>query len=452
MPSNVRPLTGKGTAYQQQTRVQAIGKGLAYFSAAFIAFAFICSIAPASSPSGSHSPSSGPWRGYYSTKSGRCDPFSLPGWVDWSIGTNDLPAWRTFDPACSTTNLLGTLISTLNIEEKDPSKITPHKLHALYSASSSVEELNAFFTNRTVLMIGDHQVDQSLVSHFCALTGHTVQTVDKTHPWGSSLSSVPPKHGFTPVKNNAPLAHYCYLPEYDFLLTSVYAYGADTSDSWRGEQLYNAPGLFEDRVDDLFKPYMRDMASSSLTSPALPLPRGRSEPDLIWFNSGLWDLARWARYDIDTGVGLLENLSEERIIWWRSRMIDMLGALRKTWRRTRIVWRETAYPLASEASTVEAFLGIEGAQRKNHPLYHANRIAQLNQAQRSALDVHGDDVVKGERSRSARMPSDVVGLNFADVLMGQDQHSLNPLAPSQLPCGALFGEMMLWHLRDAVSS
>ncbi len=41
-------------------------------------------------------------------------------------------------------------------------------------------------------------------------------------------------------------------------------------------------------------------------------------------------------------------------------------------------------------------------------------------------------------------------LNFAQVLMGQDQHSLNPLAPGQLPGGALFAEMLLWHLRDAV--
>lgn len=451
MPTNVRPLTGKGKPYEgPQTRVQMAGRVLTYFSAAFISLSTLCSLAPAD-PSSSLSSTSGPRRGFYSTPSGRCDPFSLPGWVDWSIGTNDLPAWRTFDPACSTTNLLGTLLSTLDIKEEDPSKIAPHAVHKLPAQSSgAVDELSAFVKNRTVLMIGDHQVDQSLVSHFCALTGHTIQAVDKTHPWGSSLNAVPPKHGFTPIKNNAPLAHYCYVPEYDFLLTSVYSYGADALDSWRGEDLYNAPGLFEDRVTDLFHPYLRDMASEAHTSPALPLPRSKAEPDLILFNSGLWDLARWARYDIDTGVGLLENLSEERIMWWRSRMVDMLASVRKAWRRTRIVWRNTAYPLASEATTVEAFLGIEGERRKNHPLYHANRIAQLNNAQKSALDVHGDDVVKGERARTARMPRDVVGLEFAQVLMGQDQHSLNPLAPSQLPCGALFAEMVLWHLRDAV--
>lgn len=450
MPSNVRPLTGKGKAHGGvETRVQTVGRLLTYFSAAFIGFSLVCSLAPSSS-SGNSSSSSGPRRGYLSTPSGRCDPFSLPGWVDWSIGTNDLPAWRTFDPACSTSNLLGMLISTLNIQQADPSKIAPHAAHTLPS-SSSVEELSMFFKNRTVLMIGDHQVDQSLVSHFCSLTGHTIQTVDKSHVWGKSLNSVPPKHGLTPIKNNAPLAHYCYLPEYDFLLTSVYSYGADMSDAWRNEDIYNAPGLFEHRVTDLFEPYMRHLSSSLATSPALPLPREKAEPDLIVFNSGLWDLARWARQDIDTGVGLLENLSEERIMWWRSRMIDMLGSVRKAWQNTRIVWRNTAYPLASEASTVEAFLGIEGEQRKNHPLYHANRIAQLNHAQKSALDVHGDDVVKGERSRSARMPKDVVALSFAEVFMGQDQHLLNPLAPSQLPCGALFAEMLLWHLRDAVN-
>lgn len=447
MPSNVRPLTGKGKPQLADTRVQTTGRILTYFSAAYIAITFLCSLAPADPSRGVSS--NGPRRGYHTTRSGRCDPFSIPGWVDWSIGTNDLPAWRTFDPSCSTTNLLGTLISTLNIQHEDPSKIAPHAVHKL-ATTSSVEELGAFLTNRTVLMIGDHQVDKALVEHLCALTGHTIQAVDKNHPWGGSINAVPPKHGFTPVKNNAPLAHYCYLPEYDFLVTSIYAYGADTFDSWRGEELYNAPGLFEDRVTDLYVPYMRDMASRTHTSPALPLPRARAEPDLVIFNSGLWDLARWARFDIDTGAGLLENLSEERIMWWRSRMVDMLGSVRRAWRRPRIVWRDTAYPLASEASTVEAFLGIEGEVRKNHPLYHANRIAQINNAQHSALDVHGDDVVKGEVSRAARMPADVVPLNFAQVLMGQDQHSLNPLAPGQLPGGALFAEMLLWHLRDAV--
>ncbi|EST08702.1 hypothetical protein PSEUBRA_001781 [Kalmanozyma brasiliensis GHG001] len=449
MPSNVRPLTGKKKMIPlgAETRVQTIGRLLTYFSGAFIVFSLLCSLAPASSSRGL-APSNGQRRS--TTPSGRCDPFSLPGWVDYSIGTNDLPAWRTFDPSCTSSTYLASLISTLNIQQEDPSKIAPHHEHTP-ARGASVEELNSFLSNRTVLLIGDQRVDQALVSHFCSLTGHKAQPVDKSHPWGNSLNMVPAKHGFTPVKNNAPLAHYCYVPEYDFLVTSVYSYGADTSDTWRGEALYNAPGLFEDRVTDLFVPYLKAMASSKSTSPALPLPRGKAEPDLVFFNSGLWDLARWAHHDIDTGVGLLENLSEERIMWWRSRMVDMLNSVSGAWRKPRIVWRNTAYPLASEASTVEAFLGIEGERRKNHPLYHANRIAQINGAQRSALEVHGDDVVKGERARSARMPNGVVGLGFAEVMMGQDQHALDPLAPSQLPCGALFGEMMLWHLRDAVN-
>lgn len=446
MPSNVRPLTGKGKVSRADTAVEIANKVLTYCSAGLIGITFLCSLAPAD-PSRASS-SSGLRRGFHSK---RCDPFSLPGWVDWSIGRNELPAWRTFDHSCSTTNLFGTLLSTLDFAGKDPNSIAPHAVHKLASAASSVEELDAFLTNRTVLMIGDHQVEFTLVTHFCTLTGHTVQAVDRSHPWGSSLDLVPPKHGFTPLKNTFPLAHYCYLPEYDFLLTSVYSYGADTSETWRGEELYNAPGLFEDRVTDLYKPYMRDMASKSLTSPNLPLPRKQAEPDLILFNSGMWDLARWARLDIDGGVGLLENLSEQRVMWWRSRMVDMLNSLRKAFRHTRIVWRDTAYMLASEASTVEAFLGIEREQRKNHPLYHANRIAQLNQAQRAALEPHGDDVAKGERSRNNRMPNGIVGLNFAQVLLGQDQISKTPLAPSQLPAGALFAEMLMWHLKDAVS-
>ncbi|PWY97819.1 hypothetical protein BCV70DRAFT_46044 [Testicularia cyperi] len=448
MPSNVRPLTGKGKAYNRQGRVEIIGRVLTFFSAGYIILTMLCSVVPSSS----HTSSSAAGPSYRSSRSRskKCDPFSLPGWVQWSIASSEFPSWRTFDASCTTSNLMSALISTLNIEDKDPNKIAPHQIHKLTS-SLNVDELNTFFTNRTVLLIGDHKVDHAMVSHFCSLTGHHIETVDKEHPWGNSLNTVPPRHGFTPIDRNGPLAHYCYLPEYDFLLTSVYSYGADVAESWKGEGLYNAPSLFEDRVTDLYQPYFKAMASSSETSPALPKPRVRAEPDLIFFNSGLWDLARWARQDIDTGVGLIENLSEERIFWWRARMVDMLTSIRKAWKKPRIVWRDTHFPLATEATTVESFLGIEGQPRKNHPLYHANRIAQLNQAQRSVLEAHGEDVTKGERQRSSRLPSDVVGVPFAQILMGQDQSTDHPLVPSQLPCGALFAEVMLWNLRDALA-
>ena len=97
MPSNVRPLTGKGKPQLADTRVQTAGRILTYFSAAYIAITFLCSLAPADPSRGVSS--NGPRRGYHTTRSGRCDPFSIPGWVDWSIGTNELPAWRTFDPS-----------------------------------------------------------------------------------------------------------------------------------------------------------------------------------------------------------------------------------------------------------------------------------------------------------------------------------------------------------------
>ena len=301
----------------------------------------------------------------------------------------------------------------------------------------------AFLSNRTVLLIGDHQVDRTLVEHFCKLSGRDAVAVDRTHSWGEALT-----HG------DAPLGHYCHVPEYDFVLLAVYSFGVDTSEFWRSEHMYNAPGRFEERVKDLWEPMLVRMTSSAHTSPALPAPRARAYPDLIVFNSGLWDLARYAMEDVQTGAVLLDNLSEERILAWRSRMVDMLSHLHTTWPRTpRIAWRNTHIPLASEASTVEWFLGNQGdAPKKNHPLYHANRIAQLNNAQASALHPHGDDVAKGLLNRAARIPKNVVAAPWAEIMLGQDQHQLDPLNPNLQPGGTLFAEMLLWHLREAVSS
>ncbi|EPQ28046.1 uncharacterized protein PFL1_04373 [Pseudozyma flocculosa PF-1] len=449
MPSNYRPLTGKSKA-RSASAVEVAGRVLTIFSAGFVAVAVLCSFGTPSSsslrPQGWKLPSI-----RAGSSGARCDPFAQPGYVESPHSAGELASWRTFDSSCPPSDLFARLVSTLGHRTSaDPSQIAPHLSSDLKSSPDS-ERIAAIAGNRTVLLIGDHHVDRTLVEHFCTLVGRKAVKIDRAHPWGDALDAAAKSNGqATAVDADVALAHFCHVPEYDLLLTSVYSFGADHAETWKSQRLYNAPTRFESRITDLYQPLLAAMASSTYTSPALPKPRLRREPDLVIFNSGLWDLARWASDDIDSGASLIDNLSEQRILWWRGRMVDILTALRKTWKRSRIVWRNTHFPLASEANTVEWFLGTEGAVKKNHPLYHSNRISQLNNAQRSLLEPQGDDVAKGYLDRSARMPVDVHGVDFANLILGQDQHQLDPLTPSLSPAGSIFAELVLWNLQAAV--
>lgn len=78
-----------------------------------------------------------------------------------------------------------------------------------------------------------------------------------------------------------------------------------------------------------------------------------------------------------------------------------------------------------------------------HPLFHMNRIAQLNAARKSMLYPTGDDVIKGTSNRSSRLPKDILDFDLGTILLGQDHHQAHPINPSLDPGGSIFAEMML---------
>lgn len=78
-----------------------------------------------------------------------------------------------------------------------------------------------------------------------------------------------------------------------------------------------------------------------------------------------------------------------------------------------------------------------------HPLFHLNRIAQLNAARKSVLYPTGDDIVKGVRNRSSRLPIDIYDFDIGSILLGQDHHQTHPINPSFDPAGSIFAEMIL---------
>jgi hypothetical protein len=288
---------------------------------------------------------------------GICDPFSLSGYI--SKLPSGLSTYRTYDPSCPVIGLLPTLLSLLPTSPYHATAVAPTQSH-------SRAELIDKISNKTVLLIGD-SIDEVLVDHFCTLIGRTTEFVDQRHPWGEAWTKVPEEHrkiyGSNSIAKGNPgdtiLAHYCYLPEYDFLLTSVYHYGTDLADTFLTSPQWTAPTFFENRVKDLYVPYMRDLATAHPASPSIPPPRIHPYPDLTIFSSSFWDLARFAQEDSMQMRSLVDDLSEHRLFKWRGRSVDMFQSIREVWKETRLGWRSFHYPGDTEIATVEWFTGAE---------------------------------------------------------------------------------------------
>ncbi|CAD6934053.1 unnamed protein product [Tilletia controversa] len=399
-----------------------------------------------------------------------CNPFALPGFVASSSGS--LATWQLFSTSCQPSRFLPSIRAALG----RPSSTSEGSVPVL-----SESQLSGVVANRSVLILGD-AVDVGLVSHFCRLVQDSALVkVDKKHPWGDALTKVPQNHVWpntAPIKVTGPshqhedpdavLAQYCYVPHFDLLVTVVPTYGADYHDAFHEMKSYHSPGKYEHRLSDLVVPYLTEASkpSTSWSTHDLPKPRQSFTPDLTIVSSTFYDLALFALEDISNKGSLINDLTENRITEWRGRHVEMLA---ETNRKLKIhsgkkggrglAWRNLHIPNqgveGGAAATVDWFLG--SAENKNHPLFHVNRIAQLNAAWKSVVSPpegvrDANEVIKGSsQDRSAKLPH-VRGMNIADVLLGQDHNQQDRLVPGLSPGGALFAEMLLFELWSAVTN
>lgn len=285
-----------------------------------------------------------------------CNPFALPGFI--SQLPSGLSTFRTFDQSCPVPGLLPTLLSLLPTSPYHALAVAPTDSHSRSDVTDRI-------ANKTVLMIGD-TVDEALVNHFCTLIGRTTEVVDQRHPWGVAWTLVPEAHRTSSSNNiissdpgDKALAHYCYMPEYDFLLTSVYHLGTDVDDTFRKSPGFTAPTLFELRVEDIYSRYMKDLASAHPAAPSIPPSRRHSYPDLTILSSTFWDLARFAQEDSLQMRSLVEDVSEHRLLMWRGRSVDMLHSIQSAWKDTKLGWRSLHAPGDTEKATLEWYTGTQ---------------------------------------------------------------------------------------------
>ncbi len=150
------------------------------------------------------------------------------------------------------------------------------------------------------------------------MVGERVIELNWAHPWapgqilknGTSLeeperddSNLDPFgwHLITPQgPEGSHLAHYCYAPGMDFLLIHLHTFGLDEEDYWKSKPSYIPPYTFEERVHRLVRPYIDRIRATT--------GRGANAPELIYLNSGMWDVMRFAHEDLAANKNIILSL------------------------------------------------------------------------------------------------------------------------------------------------
>ncbi|GAA94399.1 uncharacterized protein L969DRAFT_53057 [Mixia osmundae IAM 14324] len=171
--------------------------------------------------------------------------------------------------------------------------------------------------NKTVLILGD-SIDRNALEHLATLTD---QTIMRTSYENAHNQTIP-----TGWEERA-LPHIIHFKRLNLRIISNFFYGADDRNTFRIQSDWHPPGLFEDRVDQLFLPFIKD----------LDLPSGR--PDYLSFATGLWDSAMFGRLDKLNNRTTETPLTTAQTDWTPSRW----GAARRRYLSLRLAnWQPRA--------------------------------------------------------------------------------------------------------------
>ncbi|TIA89317.1 hypothetical protein E3P99_02107 [Wallemia hederae] len=381
----------------------------------------------------------------------RCsDPFSKLGTLHVDTETKHENNWVPFDKHCQPPRLMAALTAAVSGEDT--------------SGHLDID----FVRNRTILVMGD-SIARETVKYFCSFLGQQTMNLDDDHVWSplrrrtdaqedeeqeDSAQHLHQHHSRAPRESSLP--NVCYIPTLDLMLIQSFHFGMDTDNFFAEKEQYNPPNNYEDRLVVHGRNLLDLISDTDSTHPPSAfedaVPRPSSEPDLVEVSSSLWDLARFARIDIEQDMSTLTDLSPSRLSYYMDRMTDMLHATSAIFPSSQIVWRTSHYPadhrvdeqqhhlnwLSRDMSTRE--LELEHQRQllyHNKPYFHSNRLFQLDQAARFVVESEQfDDIRLNEWGR---------------LMFGQHAHQIDQLHPSMLPGGWLWGDTMLYELRKAVT-
>ncbi|TIB60445.1 hypothetical protein E3P78_03154 [Wallemia ichthyophaga] len=384
------------------------------------------------------------------------NPFSQLGTLHVNLTHREENNWVPFDSSCQPPRLMASLAA----------QISGDTLSHSHTDTS-------FAHNKTILIMGD-SIARETVKYFCNLLGEDVVNLGDDHPWSpfagegeaqtynlSQSKSKSHSHGKRAPRESS-LPNICYIPSIDLMLIQSFHFGMDTDAFFASKEQYNPPNNYEDRLI-VHGRNILDRISMSNTNEGESRSEGESEketraahtlrqPDLVEVSSSLWDLARFARIDIEDDKSTMTDLSGDRLAFYMDRMSEMLSATQSIFPSAQLVWRTCHYPSESnhkldwidwigrsintDINTHAKMARLEQERLyQDKPYFHLNRLFQLDQAARYVLQ---------------KEEFDGVGLNeWGRLMFGQHAHQIDQLHPSMLPGGWLWGDTMLYELRKA---
>ncbi|WVF65291.1 hypothetical protein IAT40_000015 [Kwoniella sp. CBS 6097] len=249
------------------------------------------------------------------------------------------------------------------------------------------------------------------------------------------------------------MGHYCHLPGIDLMVIQVFNFGLDEKNFWAMRDDFVPPYTIEDRLSQLAIPYLQ------------AANRPSSAPELTYVGSALWDTTRWMKEDAEAGRDIAEPTSRERILWYRARVRQVLIHTRGLFPNTSLKWLTHHYPLRAMSGWFFDTSGGPSSARPSRPQQKLNRLFPLQQAARSAIldldDEHDNDDDNNEiiEAFGGRLDEDErrilrdVGLaRWGDLMLGLEDYQKDDLHQLLLPGGYLWADMMLYDLREAITT
>jgi len=376
-----------------------------------------------------------------SSPANACNPYVGHGklHVDYSEPTNNF--WEPTDQKCK----------------------APRYMQKLVNGDFSGLE---WMRDKTVLLYGD-SIERDHLSLFCEILGREPEVVKGAHKYSAvpDTSIVSPRGDDKKKKErlsriafrgmqDSTLPRTCYIEELNFLVANMYHFGLDEQTFWKDLDQYHPPGSIEERFSAQVEPFLAKLRAD-----------GRNI-DLVEISSNMFDLARWAKQDIEAGRSTEDPLDNERTQWYQWRLRKFLDLTRQTFPHAMKMWRAATVPedQAAELSYFNDRFGHSPASTA--PYFALNRIHQIDEIARKTLQplrpagssagsssmvqAGATDTANHERRLRPTGKGDVVYNTWSSLVKGIAAHQLDRLHGGDLatPSAVLWGDIMLWHLQQ----
>ncbi|KAK4058595.1 hypothetical protein OIO90_000039 [Microbotryomycetes sp. JL221] len=352
-----------------------------------------------------------------------------------------------------------------------------------------------FMRNRTIVLFGD-SVDRDHNHHLCNFIGGVYDGVSTKHPLsppypkGEELPAEDYKNAWTGERAwpdfDQSRPYICHVYKLNMRIVNVFHYGFAAKNHWiEHHPHFYPPARAEDRFDKIVKPILDGL------SEAYGLDR---RPDLVSVTSTFWGIMRHSVAEDKAREKMIEEgASEEEADakWdvWRTMepevkeenykgTSELIRHVAKAWplsekekrqgilRKPKILWRGLhhikhhhslpfskiqALDQLGRAAATQAILegkaaeaGLQSWREWTRTMKSRLKLQKPSTQDQTSLSREAEAL---EMQLGRRLKID----NWADLILGQENHFRDDIHPHPLPASYLYGNMLLHNLLEAVT-